>query len=49
MAEDVQDLYLSRMRQSGMAPWSDADWKNIIANATKWCKRNNVRLVFAST
>jgi len=28
-------------------PWNEVEWKNIIANATKWCKQNKVRLVFA--
>jgi hypothetical protein len=49
LAEDIQDLVLSRTQKSGRTPWSDQDWTTIIANATKWCRRNSVRLIFASS
>lgn len=48
IAEDVQTLVLSRLRESRHTPWTDAEWQGIIVNATKWCKRNHVMLVFAS-
>jgi len=48
ISEDVQDLVLSRMRKDSDPAWTDAQWMVIIANATKWCKRNHVRLIFAS-
>ena len=48
MAEDIESLFLSRLRKSDLPQWPDAEWKNIINNATKWCQRNHVRLVFTS-
>jgi hypothetical protein len=49
MAEDVQDLVLSRKPTGTAAPMSLDQWKTVIANATKWCKKNGVRLTFASS
>ncbi|HEY6643252.1 hypothetical protein [Povalibacter sp.] len=48
IAEDVQALVLSRMRKGSDPAWTDTEWENIVTNARNWCKRNSVRLVFAS-
>jgi hypothetical protein len=49
IAEDVKELVLSRQKKSVQTPWTEAEWRTITTNATEWCKRNKVRLLFASS
>lgn len=46
ISEDVQTVVLSRQRKGSEPAWSNAQWNNIVANATTWCQRNSVRLTF---
>jgi len=49
IAEDVQALVLSRSRAPGKPLFAENEWRDIVQNATAWCARNSVRLVFAGT
>jgi hypothetical protein len=47
IAEDVQTLVLSRARNNTRPPFAENEWRDIVKNATVWCNRNAVRLVFS--
>lgn len=47
--QDVEMLVLSRSRRAESPKWAENEWRDIIANATKWCRVNGgIQLVFAS-
>lgn len=47
VAEDVAALVLSRQRNSTRPPFAENEWRDIMKNASEWCNRNAVRLVFS--
>jgi hypothetical protein len=49
IAEDVQALVLSRTRNSTRPQFAENEWRDIVANASAWCTRNAVRLVFSGS
>jgi hypothetical protein len=45
IAEDVETLTLSRMRNDSKPPFNEKQWQEVLKNARTWCSRNAVRLI----